>query len=638
MTIRHWNPTLYIAIMLTALTLGVFVYLVNCEFINLDDNAYITANPSVQGGLTISGVRWAFTTTSQCNWHPLTWISHMIDVSLYGLRPGGHHLTNILIHVVNVLILFYVFRLMTGLVWQSAFVAALFAVHPLHIESVAWVSERKDVLSTLFGLLSILAYVRYVRRPTLAGYALTMALLAIGLMAKPMLVTFPMVLLILDYWPLERFGTVGFKRLLAEKLPMLVLSIASSVTTYIAQRQGRAVGSLEELSIVTRLENAVLSYVKYLLAAAWPRNLAVFYPHPVNGIPAWQVTAAILVLVGITLFVFRTAKSRPYAVVGWLWYCVTLVPVIGLVQVGRQAMADRYTYIPLIGPFIGVSWGLLPCAGRVSSRRKSKRQPVAIFAAFVVVMGLAASAFVQVHYWQNSLSLFSRAVCVTRDNALAHAHLGLALIEHGRPDEAIEHYRAALRINRDYVQALVLLGAAIAEKGDLEEAERLLRRAVSLDPRHPDGQNNLGAVLEKRGMPDEAFLHYQEAIKVKPDFAEAHLNLGALFVKQRMFEDAEREFLKAREINPRNADVHYDIGVVYNQLGKTEEAIEAFREALRLRPDLGQAHAGLAVSYFWQGDYAQAWEEVKQARKLGVEPPPGLVASLERRVPKHLLD
>lgn len=586
----------------------------------------------VRRGLTASGVLWAFKTTTQCNWHPLTWISHMLDVSLYGLNPSRHHLTSLLFHLLNVLLLFYLLKTMSNSVWFSGISAALFAVHPLHIESVAWVSERKDVLSTFLGLLSILAYVGYVYSSRSSFYVLCVLGFILSLMAKPMLVTLPVLLLLLDYWPLRRFESVGKVKLIIEKLPLVIFSIGSGIITFIAQSRGRAVGSLEELPLVFRVENALIAYVKYVLLTLWPRGIAIFYPHPVGSIPAWQVMGAFILLAGITFLAFQRAKTHPCFLVGWLWYLIALLPVIGLVQVGRQAMADRYTYVPLIGLFMAASCKLFPLVSARDRWRREKSSSLSIFMACVIVLAFALSTSVQVRYWSDSVSIFTRAIAVTRRNALAHTHLGLAFIERGMPDQAIEHYRAALRINPDYVQALVLLGSALAEKGDLGESERLLRKAISLDPTHPDGQNNLGAVLEKRGLLDEAFIHYQEAIKAKPDFAEAHANLGALFVRRRMFDDAEREFLEAIRITPNIPSVYYNLGVVYDQLGRSDEAISAFKKALELQPDLGEAHAGLAVVYYWQGKYEEAWQEVKEARRLGVEPPPGLVAALERRI------
>ncbi|MBW1896674.1 MAG: glycosyltransferase family 39 protein, partial [Deltaproteobacteria bacterium] len=454
------NRRLKVAVLigLTLLTFLVFWQVTSHEFVIFDDEVYVTQNDEVQKGLSWDGVAWAFTTTHANFWHPLTWLSHMLDCRLFGLNPAGHHLTSLLLHIANTLLLFLVFHRMTGALWPSAFVAALFACHPLHVESVAWVSERKDVLSTLFWMLTLGAYVRYVEHPRGRAYLLAVVFFSLGLMAKPMLVTLPFVLLLLDYWPLDRLdfgqqshrpgdqaGHPGYPKssffhLLLEKVPFLVLSAVSCIVAYTAQAHGGAIKSSGVFSIDVRIANALISYVSYLEKTFWPHHLAVFYPHPGTW-PVWQIAGAGLLLVSISALVLLGMRKKPYLTLGWFWYLGTLVPVIGLVQVGIHAMADRYTYVPLIGVFIMIAWGLQDIAKRWRPQR--------------VVLGLSAAAVIcaftissarQLNHWQNSSTLFQHALNVTEDNYGAHNNLGLALAQRGKLDEAIDHYLRALEI------------------------------------------------------------------------------------------------------------------------------------------------------------------------------------------------
>ena len=557
-------------------TFAVFWQVRNHEFVILDDGKYVTENSHVRDGLTWEGLVWAFTTTHANFWHPLTWISHMLDCELYGLEPAGHHLTNLLIHIANTLLLFLVLERMTGALWPSAFVAAMFALHPLHVESVAWAAERKDVLSTFFYVLTIGSYVRYVEHPGINRYLLVLLTFALGLMAKPMLVTLPFVLLLLDYWPLDRFQFVqqsgngcaqaqqsvrpnnqkcSFFRLVLEKSPLFVLAAVSCIVAYLAQEQGGALKALNLFPIEVRIANAVFSYASYIGKTIWPQHLAVFYPHP-GMLPLWQIAGAGLLLVCISLLVIRAAHRSPYLAVGWLWYLGTLVPVIGLVQVGDHAMADRYTYVPLIGLFIMIAWGSCD----ISKRWRYRRIVLPISTGVLLCASMISTGF-QLRHWQNSTTLFEHALDVTADNTLAHTNLGVVLAGQGKPDEAVFHYTQALRIKPDHLEARINMGVALAAQGKL----------------------------------DEAVAHYSQALHIKPDFAGAHYNLGNALLEQGKTEEAIKHFREALRIKPNDAEVHNNLGIVLAKQGKTEEAIKHFLEALRIKPGYPLARKNLEI-------------------------------------------
>ena len=516
---------LLIGLLLIAATLAVFWRTLDNNFINYDDDNYVTANQHVQAGLTGESISWAFTSTVENNWHPLTWISHILDWQRYGQNPMGHHLTNLLFHIATVLLLFVVLYWMTKRVWRSAFVAALFAIHPLHVESVAWVAERKDVLSTFFWLLTMLAYVWYVERPKARRYILVVALFALGLMAKPMLVTLPFALLLLDYWPLKRLlagRRHSWRGLILEKSPLFALSAASSVVTYFVQKG--AVSSFDVLPLWMRVENAAVSYVTYIIKAIRPDNLAVIYPYPRHGLPIWEVVGAALLLVAISVVVLRCARRLPYLSVGWFWYLGTLVPVIGIVQVGLQAMADRYTYVPLIGIFIIIAWGV---PDLLRSRGLSQSGYVAVPAAIIIIGALTAATWKQVGYWRDSVTLFKHALACTKDNYVAHSNLAAALVRRpGELDKAIAHCHAALRIQPDSAEAHFNLGNALSRQGKPNDAIAQYREALRANPGDPEVHNNLGAALTAQGRTEEAIIHYKKALRIRPDCAETHNNLG----------------------------------------------------------------------------------------------------------------
>jgi tetratricopeptide (TPR) repeat protein len=500
---------LLLVFLLVGITLAAYEPVRKYEFVDYDDDRYVTANPRTQQGLNWENVSWALTTIEVANWHPLVWLSHMADCQLYGLNPSGHHLTNLLLHLANAILLFHVLQQMTGALWRSWLVAALFATHPLNIESVAWIAERKNVLSTLFWLLTMWAYLLYARRPEWKRYLLVSGAFVLGLMSKPMLVTLPCVLLLLDYWPLGRLrGAVelrspGFRRtvlrLALEKLPLFLLAAASSAITIKAQRMDGALDA-KALSFGARLSNALASYVGYIYQMIWPERLAVLYPHPGESIPGWRVAASALALVCVTAAVIRGSRKSPYLMVGWLWYLGTLVPVIGLVQVGQQAMADRYAYVPLIGLFIIIVWGV----DEVTRRLPSRSYWLAGVAAALLIALMMVTRW-QLRHWQNSITLFERALEVTNNNEIAHNNLGAVLVRKGQLDEGLAHLREAVRLDPAYETARTNIAVTLHQKGNIEasdesrwqEAVQLYRQALELKPDFAEAQQSLDALLEK---------------------------------------------------------------------------------------------------------------------------------------------
>jgi protein O-mannosyl-transferase len=576
----------WVCLALIAVNLIVYASVRHHDFVNFDDDDYVTANPVVLRGLTWHGVAWAFTTEHAVNWHPLTWLSHMLDVQLYGLDAGAHHLTNLLFHIGNTLLLFGLLHRMTGALGRSAFVAGLFAVHPLHVESVAWVAERKDVLSTLFWMLTLWAYIEYVKRPDLRQssrrrYAAVLLFFALGLMAKQMLVTLPLVLLLLDFWPLGRVGigpnpaggwapardgwaTAG--RLVWEKLPLLALAAASSIATFVIHQRGGAVIILSAIPLQLRIENALVSYVVYIGKMLWPAGLAVLYPYP-QSLSAWSVAVAFVTLTGISVAVIWAAPRRPYLPVGWFWYLGTLVPVIGLIQVGDQAIADRYTYIPLIGLFIIVAWGAPDLLVRWPLRRVVLPKIALPAAACLVILACAITARGQLEYWEDSTTLWTHTLAVTTRNNIAHNNLGATLADQGKTDEAIAHYSEALRIKSDYA----------------------------------DAHNNLGVALADQGKLDEAIAHYSEALRIKPGYSDAHSNLGIALADQGNLDEAIAQFTEALRINPDSAKAHNNLGVALASQGKLDEAIAQFTEALQVKPDYADARNNLELALARRG-------------------------------------
>jgi Flp pilus assembly protein TadD len=520
---------------LIALTVAVFLPAGGHDFIIFDDDVHVTENPWVRQGLTGAGLRWAFTSLGYgANWHPLTWISHMLDVELFGLAPRGHHLTSVGLHAAAVALLFLALRLLTGALWRGALVAALFAIHPLRVESVAWVAERKDVLAACFWSLTLLLYAGYARTPGPARALGVLLSFTAGLLSKPTTVSLPFVLLLLDWWPLGRLGfaplspqrragEVTLLRAVAEKVPLFALSAAAMVATYAAQKSGGATFVLEPYPLGLRAGNALWSCLVYLRKMIWPSDLAIFYPHPGFSFPWWKGVAAAGILSALTAVALACRRRRPVLVVGWAWYLGTLVPVLGFIQVGAQGLADRYTYLPLIGIFLAAAWSFPGAArGAPEVRRAS------LAAAVAAVAVCALLAWVQVGHWQNSRTVFARALEVTENNWMAHNVVGISLMEEGRAAAAEEHFARAAAIRPIYWRALYNLGNSLLAQERLEAAAAAYRQALALNPWSAPTYNNLGATYLKLGDIEEARRNFQHALQIQPGFADARRNLGLI--------------------------------------------------------------------------------------------------------------
>jgi Flp pilus assembly protein TadD len=601
-----------IATGLAITTFGIYLQVIGHRFIIMDDLSYIEENPMVNRGVTLGGLAWAFTTFHEGNWHPLTWIAHMIDGQFFGIFAGGHLLVNALIHVANTLLVFWFLLGTTRARWPSALVAALFALHPLHVESVAWAAELKDTLSTFFGLLSLIAYVRYAEAPSIRRYAWVAIMLALGLMAKPMLVTWPFVMLLLDYWPLGRFDVAtalrrraGAKaasdvgaprhseaatvaRLIIEKIPLFALVAASAVITSVAQSYAGAVRTFTEVSITLRLSNALASYAKYFLLTFWPNDLAVFYPFPAAGIPAWRIIGAALLLIGITAFCLFQWKIRPYLIVGWFWFMGTLVPVIGLVQVGGQAMADRYFYIPSIGLFVALVFGLADIANR---RRVAPWFSAAI--AGVVLLVLATLTNAQIQRWSNSFTLFEHTLAVTPPNLAIENLLGYALQRNGQLDEAAAHFEKALRIKPDEYMSLLNMSFNRFYQGRVPEAIDYVQAAIRAQPDAPRAHDLLGIALAKQNRNEAALDELRRAVELAPKDADIRNDLGLALARVGRIPEALDQFHEALRLNPSNAVAHANLGSALLVAGKPQESIPEFEAALRLNPELKAAEDGL---------------------------------------------
>ena len=564
-TYFHPRYTPAIALILVIAIMAVYIQVVTFDFISYDTATYVYENQHVKAGLTKESINWAFTATYASNWHPLTWLSHMLDVQLFGLNPGWHHLTNVIFHTFNALLLFWVFCLLTGNVWRSGIVAALFALHPLHVQSVAWIAERKDVLSTFFGLLVIWSYVRYVQYPRVGRFMPVVLFFILGLMAKPMIVTLPFILLLLDYWPLKRMQ-LKFKKtyrvsksirsktaLIVEKIPLFFIAAVSCIVTVYAQHAGGAVSTLAEIPMHVRIANALMSYASYIGKMFWPSNLAVIYPYG-EVWPVWQIVLAFGLLAGITFLAFKCITSHPWFLVGWLWYLGTLVPVIGFVQVGAQAMADRYTYIPLIGLFLVVTWGL----SDLWNRYRLKNVGMVTLTAGVLIF-LAALSWKHVGYWKNSITLFEHTLAVTKNNYVAHNNLGHRLLELGKPTAAIPHFEKALQINPAFEVAHLNLGLALSRQGNLEAAINHYSEALKIKHDYAVAHNNIGNAMYRLGKADKAINHYLQALRIDSEYAEAYNNLGAALIQLGETEKAVVSFRKALKVNPGYIDAQKNL-------------------------------------------------------------------------------
>ncbi|HUO16933.1 MAG TPA: tetratricopeptide repeat protein [Verrucomicrobiae bacterium] len=583
-----------VCLLLALVTLMLYNSVNRHPFVNYDDDRYVTENAHVRQGLTADTIAWSLTSTEQANWHPLTWMSHALDCSFFRLNPAGHHFTSVLLHAFNVILLFLFFRRATGRDAPSLFVALLFAVHPINVESVAWVAERKNVLCTLFFLLTFLAYVWYTKKPAWKRYLAVFFLFAAGLASKPMVITLPFLLLLLDYWPLRRVGSdetseadstsFPWPRLIIEKLPLFALSAASAVITMHAQQSGGAIRSTEQFSLGVRFANAIYAYAMYLEKMLWPTHLAPLYPHPGNSLAAWQVVASAMVLIVITTISVRLREHR-YLLVGWLWFLGTLVPVIGLVQVGDAAMADRYAYIPLIGIFIMIAFGLADWA----ESKKLRLWPA--IAASVVLIALSVATYRQIGYWQSNQALWAHTLSVTENNFIAEDNLGGALILEGKEEEAHPHFATAARINPRDPMSHSNLGTYDQTHGRLQDAVAEYESAVRLTSDAgllAQTYANLGAAQRELQQDDAAEASFDESLRLNPSQFNAWLGKGLLARKQGQLDAAIRDLSRSVELEP-TARAYTELGRTLAQAGRSGDALAAYKEALKLAPDFAEA-------------------------------------------------
>jgi len=663
-----------ICALLVILVFGVFGQTLHFDFVNYDDNLYVNKNPMVSKGLSPGGIGWAFTHIVAGHWHPLTVIVLMIESQIFGLSPGGFHFGNVLLHAAGAVFLFLLLRELTGYIWRSGFVAATFAIHPLRAQSVAWISECKDVLSGMFFMLTLMAYVRYARRPGLhARYAVVMVMFGLGLMSKPMLVTVPCVLLLLDWWPLGRLRAMSqLPGLLWEKFPLFALSALSSMAAVLALKSGTA-------PIYTHPGNALISYAAYLGKLIYPVDLVAVVPIPDAGYPGWEEFGAILLLAALTAGAYFYRREKPFLLVGWLWYLGMLVPVIGLMQTQDQAYADRYTYLPTIGLWIGGTWAAADWAGRMRGRRLALK-----IAGLAILGALAITCWRQTRYWRDSMTLWTHTLDCTQDNAQAHENLGLALMDAGRIDEAIAEMRTAIGINPRDPLTLNLLGETLMRGHHVEEALEQYQAALQILPTYEDTHFNIGNALKAEGRMESAIAEYQAALRLDPADGEAHTNLGSAYLaegrpKEALAEAREgarlepglgaahnilgsallaagqtqeaiaqyrqalqidpkdvdfhgnlgeallrageanpaiAEFNEALRINPANADVHYNLGNALLQMGQFDQAIAQYRAALQIDPRYATAHGNLGLAFFQQGQIEKATAEFREAVRI----------------------
>ena len=614
-TTSSTRTTAIICALLAGAVFLVFITAFKHDFVNYDDDQYVYENPQVSRGLTKESATWAFTHRYSNNWHPLTWLSHMADCEMFGLKPGVHHLTNVALHAFNAVLLFLLLRKLTGSQWRATFVAAMFAIHPLRVESVAWIAERKDVLSGCFFLLALLAYTKYAEAARLRGapdkrwYAITLLAFACGLMSKPMLVTLPGVLLLLDFWPLRRttsFSLATWRPLVQEKIPLAALSLASCVATLIAQREAAA--SFVTLPIGTRLANAIAAVGVYFWQLIWPAKLAAFYPYADSGELAFQTTAGLVLLLAISFLAWKQRAYRPWLLFGWLWYLGMLTPVIGIVQVGEQAHADRYTYLPQIGIVLALVWGIAEWSAKIPQRLMAIR-----VSGGLVLVALAFATTQQTAHWRDSRSLWERALAVTKNNSLAHNNLGHVLITEGKPAEAIEHFHKALRIEPKLAEAENNLGTVFMDMGRTAEAMTHFERALKLKPHYAEANNNYATLLVPAGRHAEAVTYFERALKSRPDYPEVHYNLGNLRSSQGRPADSIPHYEQALRLRPRYAKAYYGLGAALVLQRRPDEAIQKFQAALQIMPDFAEVHYNLGLLLVTQKRETEAIEHFQHA-------------------------
>jgi tetratricopeptide (TPR) repeat protein len=628
----HKNISFLVYGFLVITALAAYWPVLKCEFVKYDDDKYVTENPNVRRGITYESVIWAFTKPHYHMWHPLTSLTHLLDYQLFGLNPTWHHLTSLLFHIASTLLLFGILKRMTAAVWPSLFVAAAFALHPLNVESVAWVSERKNVLSTFFWMLTIAAYIRYTDRSCLGRFLLVVLVFALATMTKPIVVTLPFVLLLLDYWPLGRLQLkrvgdeqdlaqikseqvdgrrVPLWRLLVEKIPLFVLVGALSAVTFIAQQRGGVMSGWHNVPLKYRLANALVSYVTYISKMVWPTRLAVFYPHPFNKLPIWQVAASALVLLAVSVAVLWFARRRKYLTVGWLWYLGILVPVIGLVQVGSQAMADRYTYLPFIGLFIMIAWGLYD----LSTNRRYRRITLGPLA-LAVLLALAVCTRLQLRHWRNNSTLFEHAINVTDNNFVMNNNYANVLKNMGQAEKAVEYFYKALRIRPNSPEIYNNLGNALRKLDRFEDAVMCYRRALKLKAYFPEARYNLADELVRQGKTDEAIAEYRLALRLRPDDVETLSGLGFALAQKGHFDEAIGYYQKALELEPDNIITHGRLGLALAGVKKFDEAIEQFQIVLKAAPEDLEMHCNVGILLAAQGKTDEAIQAYRRALEI----------------------
>ncbi len=625
---RALPPAAWVCLVLAAVVLLVFWPAVGCDFTNFDDPAYFSENPHVLGGLNWLNVKWALRTTDNCSWYPVTWLSFLLDASLFGRGAAGPHLMNVLYHAANTVLVFLLLRRLTGALWRSVLIAALFALHPLHVESVAWVAERKGLLSALFGLLTLGAYARYVEQAqgqslkAKVWYGLALVGFALGLMSKPMLVNLPFAMFLLDYWPLRRLENKSpaerrllWLRLVLEKTPFLLLSLASSIITVWVHKEYEALVPLANASVATRLQSAVVSCAQYLGKAVWPVRLALPYPYA-GQVPLSLSILGLALVTSLSLAAFLLKGRRPYFLVGWFWYLVMLVPVLGLIQWGSQAMADRFTYVPLLGLFLLAVWA-------AAEPRICRRVPrwARVGVALLVLGACTLRTQDQLRYWRNSESLFRHALVVTGDNLTALNNLGAWLTVQKRPAEALAFLRRALQMNPANADTYYNLGNALAAQGRFDEAATNFQAAVALKLDYYQARNNLAKALTKLGRLSEASEQYQLALQQRPDDPMLHKNLAEALGAGGNFDGATAQYQSALALKPGDADTHYALGIALAVQGKWTEAIHHYTETLRLMPDHPEAHYNLGYALKVQGKFEQAARHLQEAVRLRPEFP-----------------
>ena len=631
-----------ICLFLVAASFFVYLQVINYDFVYFDDELYVIDNPNVNAGLSPESILWAFSASYAGNWHPLTWLSHMLDVELYGLSPMGHHLTNLQIHIVNTVLLFILLNWMTGAAWSSSFVAALFALHPLHVESVAWIAERKDVLCAFFWILSILAYVRYTRNQSKMNYLLVVVLFAFGLMSKPMIVTLPFTLLLLDFWPLSRFKPKAYKTqtsacqipiaLIWEKIPLFALSAVSGIITFSIQQYGGAVVSLESIPLMMRISNALVSYVGYIIKMFWPTKLAFFYPY--HEFPIGDVLLSGFLLLCISALIIVASRQLPYLATGWLWYLGTLIPVIGLVQVGSQSMADRYTYMPLIGLFIIVAWGMRD----IAAKWQSQKVLLPIFSSIALVFFMICTWF-QAGHWQNGITVFQHTLDVTKNNCVANCELGHALMKNGKLDDALIQFYKALRINPNYEEAYANLGCTLARQKKVNEAIYHYQEALRINQNNVKVHNNLGVLLAGKAKVNEAIYHYQEALRINPKYAGAYYNLGKIYANKGDVENAILFYKKTLQVSPNMAEALYNLSWIYathkdNKFRNGKQAVKLAEKLCRIQ---NYSHPlsldALAAAYAETGKFDRAVKVAQQGLSMALtQGPEELASGLTKRL------